>query len=772
MAGYAASGDLDPDFGDGGKVVTDLGWGGLVAQANDVVVDRNIGRLYVVGTDIGTTGSEILDPPFEGSGEFVPVVAAYSGNGALLWKHGFQQRPLPCDPLTPYCANNTYGNAGLIHPEDHSLVVAGFDFAAGCPACLSVYVMRISPDGTLLTPQMGQVLNGPWRRLITPAESCCDPDFNSTSVAVDPDGNLIVGVSLIGPDIAAGDRNFALVRFLWPSGEVDTTFGVNGLLVTDVGNHTEDLLQGLAVQPDGKILAVGSSRSLDPSGTDDFALVRYQPGGAIDATFGDGGRVLTDFSAGADQATGIALQDDGKIVVGGTVTALVPELNGYWPHWGVARYDTDGRLDPAFGNAGKSVTSFHCSDPQCIPSQAASDVGIDALGRILLVGWAVDDPQGVHKFAAARYLDNGVLDTTFGLTGKVTTIMQGATDPAEATSVAVDERGIVAAGTVATGGALGGVPHLFALARYLDGADGGACNGTTTADVRGLPQPLYLGLPPPDLATFSNDNAVCEAVWVPTLNSGFVPQGIALEDDNTALVSGYVWPGKIRKFWKREFCRIVQVDLVTGIQLDARRPDFDPGTCRHGGGIAIDPAGRVWLADTDSLILLDSGLNDTSPEPILLNNLRGSFLVDQDLGNLFIGDNKKAKLYEYTYEQLLAAARDPNPFRRQIGASAAVSQSKLPAKPQGGDFNGADLWITSSTTGCGKLTNLGPDHSFRVAEPSLRFGPGAEEIQFASDGSLWGAFEAGAMKWADRPFFPLIARFDLSKISARATCHF
>lgn len=803
-AALGASGDLDPSFGDGGKVVTDLGWGGLVAQANDVVVDQGSGRIYLVGTDVGSIGSEILDPPFVGSSEFVPVVAAYSEAGSLLWKKGFQQRPVPCE-VTALCANNTYGNAALIHPLDGSLVVAGFDYAAGCAgfSCLSLYVMRVSPDGNLITPQMGQVLNGPWQRTIT-AESCCVPDLNATSVAVEPDGDVIVGASLMGPDIAEGDRNFALVRFLWPSGDVDTTFGTNGLLVTDLGAHTDDQLRELSVHPDGKILAGGSSRLLQDPGTEDFAVVRYQPDGMVDSTFGDGGRVITDFASGADEASSIAIQQDGKIVVTGTVTAPVPELNSPWPQWGVVRYGADGQLDVSFGGGGRSLASFHCADPSCVPNQRASDVGIDSVGRIVVAGWAVNDPQGNRKFAVARFLANGSLDASFGVDGKTTTVVKGATDPAEATALAIqpDDK-IVVAGTVRTAGAVDGVPRLFGIARYLDGggdtgpacADGNdndgdglidladpgcesatdddeadpqpVCDGLTTDEVRG-PQPSYLGPPLPPLAGFPNDNVACQAIWVSSLDEGFVPQGLALRGNGTALVSGYVYD---RLVDDDLYCRIAGVSLLNGAPLGI----FDFTTkykkrgCKHGGGVQIDGDGRVWLAETGTLFLLDKGKLFTGEFPvrgaIRLEGFKGSFLAGGRGDTLWIGDHDAHTLHEFSISRLLDLALATG---EKVEVLSTTDPGHLDAidtfpKPQGADFHAPGLWVASSTSTCGALTTGIVDRT------QYGFGPGVEEIEFAPDGTLWAVFEAGSLKYADAPFFPLLAQFDPAKLSLPPT---
>jgi uncharacterized delta-60 repeat protein len=102
---------------------------------------------------------------------------------------------------------------------------------------------------------------------------------------------------------------------------LDPTFGTgSGTVMTDINsNHYQNFANAVALQPDGKIVAVGHSSA-------DFAVVRYKPDGSLDASFGSGGQVTTPVN-GFSEAHAVAIQSDGKIVVAG-------DTNGF----GVARY--------------------------------------------------------------------------------------------------------------------------------------------------------------------------------------------------------------------------------------------------------------------------------------------------------------------------------------------------------------------------------------------------------------------------------------------------
>src|SRR5207247_383388 len=102
--------------------------------------------------------------------------------------------------------------------------------------------------------------------------------------------------------------DFALARYR-ADGSVDLTFGSGGRVVTDFGG--DDTAFALAVQPDGKIVVAGVSTG---GGTMDFALARYDSDGALDTSFGSGGRVVTDLggNGGNDEAFALVVQPDGR----------------------------------------------------------------------------------------------------------------------------------------------------------------------------------------------------------------------------------------------------------------------------------------------------------------------------------------------------------------------------------------------------------------------------------------------------------------------------
>jgi uncharacterized delta-60 repeat protein len=132
---------------------------------------------------------------------------------------------------------------------------------------------------------------------------------------------------------------------------------------------------GVAVQPDGKIVAAGNAVGTT---TFDFAVARYNPDGSVDTSFGNGGRVTTDLSADQDFGENLALQPDGKIVVVGQMTsATVYDL-------AIVRYTTDGSLDTSFGTGGSLTTDFNGS------GDLGKDVAIQADGKIVVAGYAAN----------------------------------------------------------------------------------------------------------------------------------------------------------------------------------------------------------------------------------------------------------------------------------------------------------------------------------------------------------------------------------------------
>jgi uncharacterized delta-60 repeat protein len=290
----------------------------------------------------------------------------------------------------------------------------------------------------------------------------------ANGVAMQADGRIVVvGQSGSYPGNPR-DTKFALAR-LNSDGTLDASFGVNGKVLTDFTSGY-DSASGVAVQADGKIVVVGWS------GSGQFALARYNSDGTLDATFGGGGKVMTDFTAGGSGATGVAIQADGKIVVVGTAG------QGWDTKFALARYNSDGTLDATFGVGGKVLTGFTSG------SDSARGVAIQADGKIVVVGGDGSGrrAQSDTKFALARYNSDGTLDATFGVNGKVTTNFTPWGDGASGVAIQADGR-IVVVGTAA-GQRYGDTK--FALARLnsdgtLDASFGGGGKVETDFTPRG-----------------------------------------------------------------------------------------------------------------------------------------------------------------------------------------------------------------------------------------------------------------------------------------------
>lgn len=237
-------------------------------------------------------------------------------------------------------------------------------------------------------------------------------------------------------------------RSLLSAGALDPTFGTGGLVITDLNSAAHDSAYDVALQADGKALAVGTSGG-------NFALVRYNLDGTRDATFGADGVVTTDFK-GTDTAYAVALTSDGKILVAGGSTTFKGGI--YRSKLALARYDLGGKLDTTFGNRGTVTTDLGSGSCDRIYALA-----IQADGKIVAAGETNSFPGG-DNFLVARYTASGRLDSTFGNGGVVSTDFQAALSVDEARDLAIQGDGkIVVAGrttTVDTGA------DRFALARY------------------------------------------------------------------------------------------------------------------------------------------------------------------------------------------------------------------------------------------------------------------------------------------------------------------
>jgi uncharacterized delta-60 repeat protein len=395
---HAKAGDLDRSFGTGGKVTTDFAGDQDTARA-----------LVVQGTKLVAAGSGTAVPG--GLGAF--ALARYNPDGTLDTTFGTGGK------VTTDFPGGGDANA-LAVQADGKLVAAGVTGA-------DFTLVRYNPDGTLDT----SVGTG----------GTVTTDFpgggDANALAVQADGKLV----------AAGSTEFFAVDFAVarynPDGSLDTSFGTGGQVVTDVDGT--DRAYALALQG-GKLVAGGLSFSATAGTNGDFGLVRYNPDGTLDTSFGAGGKVTTDFVGFTDWAFALAVQG-GKLVAAGRAGF---EGND---DFGLVRYNADGSLDPSFGAGGKVTTDF-----------ARAGGSFDEARALVVQGSklvAAGNVGPFFDFGLARYKADGTLDRSFGSGGKVTTNFAGQTDEAFGLAVQADGRLVAAGFMLSEFGEMD-----FALARY------------------------------------------------------------------------------------------------------------------------------------------------------------------------------------------------------------------------------------------------------------------------------------------------------------------
>jgi uncharacterized delta-60 repeat protein len=288
-------------------------------------------------------------------------------------------------------------------------------------------------------------------------------DF-AAAVAIQTDGKIVVAGSAA---YDTTDPKWALARYN-ADGTIDKSFGGDGKVFTNFTGG-EDAVYGLAIQPDRKIVAAGDAGLR--TGNSKFALARYDIDGTLDPSFGGGdGKVRTNFSTGDDPVSSLALQLSGEIVVVGGAAQ-----NRANPKVAVARYLSDGTLDPDFSANGKVITDLSAR------KDYANAVALQNAGKIIVGGLAAVSGSRA-SFELIRYRDDGSLDTSFSGNGKLTTNFTARDDSVQGIVVRSD-LDIVAGGIAGSGGS----NAKFALAYYhpdgtLDPSFGGG-DGKVMTDI-------------------------------------------------------------------------------------------------------------------------------------------------------------------------------------------------------------------------------------------------------------------------------------------------
>lgn len=286
-------------------------------------------------------------------------------------------------------------------------------------------------------------------------------DDYATSMLVQPDGKILIG----GYSGYPQDYDFALARFN-TDGTADTTFGINGKVLTDTGT-VNDIAFSIALQTDGKIIAGGQTFN---GNDEDFLIRRYLSNGTVDSTFGIYGKRVIPISQFNDNAHSIALQPDGKILAAGRT------FDGLLDLFAITRLHGDGSIDTSFGTGG-IVTSYIGTN-----NAVAYSINATADSKIIVCGAGTIAASSV--FAVVRYTENGSLDTSFSNDGIVLNYI-GTVSHARAATIQNNGRLLV------VGDSYNGSDYDFAVARYFTGLNLGLVDFSTSVNlVLAYPNPV------------------------------------------------------------------------------------------------------------------------------------------------------------------------------------------------------------------------------------------------------------------------------------------
>ncbi len=348
IARYTVLGRLDSSFGRGGHVLTRFGPGRVASDGSALAVQAD-GRIVVAGS----TSENLARGPTH------IALARYTPRGSLDPSFGRGGR------VTSDVGSKLgdYARALAIQ-SDGKLVVAGTAYLS---KNIDLEVVRFTTRGKL-DPSFGA-----GGRVLTQVSY----SFDARSVVVQPDGNLVVA----GTAGAADDEGFALIRYT-ADGKLDPSFGSGGKVISDFDPYRGEALGALALQPDGKLVAAGTSEGTGHE--ENVSIVaRYTKAGSLDPTFGRGGTVVNGRQA---RANAVVIQPDGRIVAAGSNPV----------DFVLARYRSNGSVDASLGSGG-TVTSAFGSLWTMLASMSAT-----RLNRQVVVRWRTTSEGDARGFNVYR----------------------------------------------------------------------------------------------------------------------------------------------------------------------------------------------------------------------------------------------------------------------------------------------------------------------------------------------------------------------------------
>ncbi|MBV9596642.1 MAG: hypothetical protein JOZ87_07235 [Chloroflexi bacterium] len=406
---YLPDGSLDRSFGNNGAVVIRSGQSSFVANTLALQLDGNV-VLAGLTSDVTTGTIQLALARFRSDG--MPDLG-FGAGGTVSTRVG---------------EAGGQANALTVQP-DGMIVVAGTVFSHGGPD--RFLVARYTPAGAL---------DSTFGTSGTTSTTVGIGASSASAVTLDKDGHiLVVGTAFSNGDT---DDDFALVRYTL-AGQLDQSFGQAGVVTTDFSDGQSgvstsvDHASAVELQPDARIIVGGFTRGQSQS----FAVARYQPNGALDATFGRGGKVQV--PAREPQVSSMVLEPSGDIVLAGSSVSID---RGTAP-FALVRVHSDGSRDAAFGASGLVTTAFTGSRSGARVVIAGPDGKLISGGAKFGAPSASGDVLPDSGFALARYNPDGSLDTSFGADGRTVSTLGDAGATPLALAVQPDGK-ILAAGLV------------------------------------------------------------------------------------------------------------------------------------------------------------------------------------------------------------------------------------------------------------------------------------------------------------------------------------
>ncbi|MBK9247530.1 MAG: T9SS type A sorting domain-containing protein [Ignavibacteria bacterium] len=410
----AQDGTLDPTFDVDGRVSTTTGL--LDCSGTSMVIREdplnplhlNLRKIIVAGQTFNGMDSDFM-------------IAQYNNDGSL--DNSFGNNGIV---ITPVGGFDDRASA-IVLQNDGKIVVAG---ASSDGLKESIAIVRYNSNGSL------DLTFNTTGKVITSISAVAD---NASSVAVQNNGKILVA----GFSDMVQNLDFTVVRYN-SNGTLDNTFDTDGIVTTPIGN-SNDIATKVMLQSDGKIVVTGSSLRANNM---DFAMARYMSDGSLDLTFDSDGKVTTAINGSFNEYgfSGL-IQNDGKILITGSSNSTFNDCI-------VARYNTDGSLDPFFGVNGIAITDFGIAADY----GQAIDIALQKDDKIVVCGLRNDG--AALNYAVVRYHVNGLIDSTFGTDGIVTTDFGSADDEGHAVAMQSDGKIVVA------GGSHDGMQKRVSVARY------------------------------------------------------------------------------------------------------------------------------------------------------------------------------------------------------------------------------------------------------------------------------------------------------------------